>query len=153
MGEFTMTQTMIHDQREVTTFSFYIPHKELDNENWIKYIPFQYLSKIQIQPIKTSQDGFYNHCKAIRYMPKLDPINERIASFFCLKNWDEDTPLTETIYNEKQEELFRYKPSNVIISKQVATKLRAREVTAFVPVSAADLIWVEALSMDNDSNE
>ena len=38
-----------------------------------------------------------------------------------------------------------YSLAPVVISGQVATKLRAREVTAFVPV---DLIWLEALSMD-----
>lgn len=40
----------------------------------------------------------------------------------------------------------RKKPiiTNVTMSPEVAAKLRAKECSAFVPVSAAELIWAEA---------
>jgi len=38
----------------------------------------------------------------------------------------------------------------VIVSPEVAARLRAKEMTALVPISAADLIWMEALAMTEE---
>jgi hypothetical protein len=42
---------------------------------------------------------------------------------------------------------------DVTFSPQIAADLKAKRVRAFVPVSAAELIWLEAQSVDDDSDE
>ena len=43
--------------------------------------------------------------------------------------------------------------SNVIVSKEVAKELRTNKNTAFVPISATDLIWEEALKQPEKSRK
>jgi len=45
------------------------------------------------------------------------------------------------------------KESNVVVSKEVAKKLRTDKNTAFVPISATDLIWEEALKQPKKSRK
>lgn len=37
------------------------------------------------------------------------------------------------------------------VSPKVACKLRSNEITAFVPMTATDLVWAEALAMDPEA--
>ena len=81
-------------------------------------------------------------------------MSELIARMLCPVILADNTGQTETISGEAPEALeYERHASNVIVSEKVAAKLRAKEISAFVPVSAAYLVWLEALSMDEDPDE
>lgn len=44
------------------------------------------------------------------------------------------------------------KEFNVVISPEIAEKLRSKKVAAFIPVSAADLVWLEASSIKDEND-
>ena len=93
------------------------------------------------------------YCRKIRADNEVDLFNELSLSRICCISEIDDVERTETAPREEHEHLSERNISNVAVSEQVAAKLRAKEVSAFVPVSAADLIWLEALSMDEDPDE
>ena len=138
--------------REITTDPIYIPGNALYNENWMGTIPPHFFFTIKDQHIKIQFD-LLDYIKKVASNIEEELAYRLMAKLLYLGTLDDNIHQTETIYNEKQEELPKYKPSNVIVSKQFATKLRANKVTALIPVSATDLIWLEALSMDDDLDE
>ena len=61
--------------------------------------------------------------------------------------------LNNKAIDQEQEYPSERKVSKGLISERVAAKLRAKEISAFVPVSATDLIWLEAQSVEDNSDE
>jgi len=64
-----------------------------------------------------------------------------------------ETQLNNKTIDQEQEYPSERKASKGLVSERVAAKLRAKETSAFVPVSATDLIWLEAKSVEDNSDE
>ena len=149
-----MTQAIDPYQREVTTYSFYIPFKEFEYENWIDLI-IQYLSSLR-QSLKqkiSPQINMYKCFKDIEAISETDHINKLIVQNIYSAILENDIQQTETISNEELEDLVSHNVPNVIFSEKAAAKLQSKKVSAFIPISARDLIWLEAQSMDDYSDE
>ena len=57
-------------------------------------------------------------------------------------------PRTKRQYDKKQR--CKVPKSNVFVSEQVAAKLRSTKVTAFVPITAAEVIWRDTALLEAD---
>ena len=146
-----MTQTVVESHEELTTYSLFISAEEFDDENRRNLLASQCSILIQ-QPIPDPPKIDLHDWPDIRSHARMDIVNELIAKVYSPRLAD-NTGQTETISRGELEIPVRRNTSNAIVSEKVAAKLRAKEISAFVPVSATDLVWLEALSMDEDPDE
>jgi hypothetical protein len=148
-----MTQTIDQYQREIITYPLYIPSAEFEDENWTNLIA-QYLSSVQQSPKQkiSPQINMYKCFKDIG-TTKIDPVSKLIVQNIYSAILENDIQQTETISNEELEDLVSHNVPNVIFSEKAAAKLQSKKVSAFIPISARDLIWLEAQSMDDYFDE
>jgi hypothetical protein len=152
------TQTIeipMKNKNDLATYSLEPTFEEFYDENQLSFMNWQRIAQMSQKPIMLPQITIINGYKIKNPYEMGDFIGRilRLRSLACdvADDFDIAEPITLTI--EAQEYLPKYNDSNVVLSSQVAAKLRAEKMSAFTPVSAAELIWLEAQSMDNDVDE
>lgn len=133
------TQTIDQYEDGVATYSSPVPIEEGSDQSGVD---FQNL-------IILSPRDFYDLCRKV----SADPDTESSVRPLLSMIRKEGAKQTDTISSEDEDQLPESPVFNVTVSQQIATELREKEVRAFVPITAADLVWLEAQSMDDADDE
>ena len=151
MGTYTVEQ----HQREITTSPFSIPAEGFEHENRMSSVLSHRCASMKYNLEIPVQIDIYDYYRKLMAISKLDPANEMLLAQFLSSASDKGDapPQTETFFDEAKEQQDALFSPEVTVSQDVASELRAKEIHAFVPVSAADLIWLEAQSMNYEDDE
>lgn len=123
---------------------------------------------IQVEMETDHNEDIAKMWEALSSSDNLDDIVNLIKLFLgtpCRKDYDYQEPVdtrstisvredsTEAQLTNGQKQASGPIIIDVTFSPQIAADFKAKKVRAFIPISAAELIWLEANSTDDDSYE
>jgi len=146
------TQTIEQKEVEVTTYPFFIPDEYYDYEYKSSSVLPKCFALMGQNLASLPQIGSHDYYRGVIKKSDNGLANELLTWFFSFTNRDIPSQ-TETFVDEDQERLSVQSVSGITVSQEIAEEIRSNKVSAFVPVSATDLIWLEAFSMDDNADE